>query len=103
MKRVLFTLILVICFSCASIYDSEVTAPPNTMVVSLQVPTWVVVQSYGFNIDPRIDDWSKLNPGHFVLTDLKEAEYYTQVKSKVTGKVYTCYLKKGDIIKDPSL
>jgi len=100
MKDGLLALILIFSLGCSSISDSETIAPLNTVKIEWE-PTRVALFTLGLDRDPRIDDWSKLNPDHFVLTDLKEAIYSGQVKSRITGKVYTCYLKKGDILKVP--
>ncbi len=93
-------LIIIFCLGCMR-SETNVTLPPNTMVVEYE-PTEVALFSYAWYNDPRIDDWNRLNPGHFVLTDLGEIESPSQVKSRITGKVYQCYLKKGDVLKIPT-
>ena len=81
--------------------ESEAALPPNTGVVEFGT-TYHNLAAYGFITDPRIDDWSRLNPDHFILTNLNEVIGGDQVKSRVTGKVYQCYLKKGDVLKIPT-
>ena len=101
MKSLAYTMILLVGLGCSSNLEPENIKPINTMVVEYE-PTTVVLFSYGWDNDPRIDDWGRLNPEHFVLTDLVEVEAGGQVKSRVTGKVYQCYLKKGDVLKVPT-
>ena len=100
MDKTALLLILALALGCTT-SESEATLPPNTGVVEFGT-TYHNLAAYGFITDPRIDDWSRLNPDHFVLTDLDEVVGGDQVKSRITGKVYQCYLKKGDVLIIPT-
>lgn len=98
MKYVSLLLLIVFC-SCST---QEQNASLNKNSYEIKGGT-VKEELFNLNIGGQdIDEYHRLNPKSFILTDLTEdSGDEALIKSDKTGKVFKAVFKKGDIISIP--